>query len=215
MEEFIKKHWLFLIFAIIISYLFITADPIDYCQEDQRYLDREWFIDKAINNTAKLLKMGYPDNIDNGARKYKKNNISDEDVKPYYEMLKKYYIQHPQHITVWNSMRNRYTTLTRLPINVRMIYIPDKKDCENIMKNNIFEDVNRLTEYERKGYHVQWIKQICTNENTSYSDKKMIGYSIRFVFDSCGNYGFHTGFLPIFENEPLPQIEPTLLEKLK
>ncbi len=55
MKNFIKKHWVALLLIVGIGYLFITADPIDYCEEQGRYLSDQEYIDKAIMQQAVLL----------------------------------------------------------------------------------------------------------------------------------------------------------------
>ncbi len=168
------------------------------------------------------LKEGYPDSIDSALKKYK-SNVSEEESKEYYQMLKLYFEQHPKDLVIWRSNRHRYTTNARMPINVRMRYIPNSKDCEYIMKNNHFEDYSKLTKDKLYGYETQWIKQICTGadnlrwhpEKDAYipTKKKMVGYSTRFISSSCGDEMFSTGFESIFTDIPLVDIAPTFVEK--
>lgn len=223
MRNFIRKHIWLLIFIGGVSYLFVTANPIDYCEKQGRYLSDQEYIDKAIMKQAILLKEGYPDSIDSALKKYK-SHVSEEEAKEYYQMLKFYFEKHPKNLVIWHSNRHRYTTNSRMPINVRMSYIPDKKDCEFIMKNNHFEDYSKLTKYETYGYETQWIKQICTGaDNLRWhpEDKdayippkeKMIGYSTRFISSSCGDDMFSTGFQRILIDKPPVDIAPTFVEK--
>ena len=212
-----------LVFIGGVSYLFITANPIDYCEKQGRYLSDQEYIDKVIMKQAVLLKEGYPDSIGADLKKYKRYDVSEEESQDYYQILKHYFENHPKDLVIWRSNRHRYTTNARMPINIRMRYIPNSKDCEYIMKNNHFEDYSKLTEYEKYGYETQWIKQICTGADSlewhydkdTYipEKKKMIGYSTRFISSSCGDEMFSTGFESIFTDIPLVDIAPTFVEK--
>lgn len=230
MENFIRKHIWILIFIGGISYLFITANPIDYCEKQGRYLSDQEYIDKAIMEEAVQLRQGFPASYDSGYSMDGAYDFASGDrVKSidykYKSMLQDYFLQHPKDIVIWHSKRHRYTTNQRLPINIRFNYIPTQKDCEFIMKNNTFGEIygEQKKLDQNLEYHKPWIEQACRGDaiDASHIDKqqlvqqkrRMIGFTTWILVTSCGDGYVDKGSTPIFADIPSVNIAPTFVEK--
>lgn len=232
MDNFIRKHIWLLIFIGGISYLFITADPIDYCEKQGRYLSDQEYIDKVLMESAVALRQGIPASYDSDSSFMGANDFSSGDkIKPidykYKALLKTYFEQQPENFVLWHSKRHSYTTNQRLPINIRFNYIPSQKDCEYIMKNNTFGEIYKEQKKLNPGYQFKydkpWIEQICKGDmvNDPYVEndkllerkRKMIGFTTWILITPCGDAYIDKGSEPIFADASIPDIKPTFVEK--
>ncbi|MGE4511954.1 MAG: hypothetical protein AB7D43_12735 [Sulfurimonadaceae bacterium] len=204
MENFVKKYWWLLFLLVGISSLFITADPIDYCQKEQRFLSDEEYIQKAIEVQAMMLNKGLNGNC------YPRSGVHQyifSDINGLYEghesLLRDYVKRHPNRVKVWRDKRHRYTTFSRLPINVRIDFIPDKKICQFILRNSDFEYYKQGKDEEPydQCFQSPWIEKICIHEADKNLTEEVVGIRSWLLIKPCGKYGENRGSNLIYQSE--------------
>lgn len=204
----IKKYWWLLLLIVGISSLFITADPIDYCQKEQRFLSDEEYILKAIEVQAMMLNKGLNANCypRSGTHQYVFSDIGglNGGHEAFLLLLQDYVKKHPDRVNVWRSSRHRYTTFSRLPINVSIDFIPDKKICQSILRNSDFEYYKQGKDEEPYDacFQPPWIEKICDiHEGDKNLTEEVVGIKSWLLIEPCGKYGENRGSNLIYKSK--------------